>query len=221
MGIAFAGAVALILLSKFIMPLFMKRPADYYYVNEPDDASFFDDPVIAAEKKAESEDKAKLEAEEEALRKAEEERLAKKEAARAARLAEAKAANEAMLAAKEAKKAKAAAKKAEEEAKKKAEAEKKAAEEKKKADAEKKAEEEKKKARAEAYKRDAEQASFTLETKSGKKSRAKAEKTAKLRKPNMRMKKDELVELAHEYGIGLPEKVTKAQIIELIEQKRQ
>lgn len=105
MGIAFAGAFVLIMLSKFIMPLFMKRPADYYCAGEEESELFFTDPVLEAEK------------------------------------AEAAAA-------------------------------------------------------------------------------AERERIANLQKPTMRMKKAELIELAGEYRVELPSKITKAQIIELIEEKR-
>lgn len=104
MGIAFAGAFVLILLSKFIMPLFMKRPADYYCVGEEESERFFTDPVLEAEKEREA--------------------------------------------------------------------------------------------------------------------AAERERIANLPKPTMRMKKAELIALAGEYRVELPGKITKAQIIELIEEKR-
>ena len=43
--------------------------------------------------------------------------------------------------------------------------------------------------------------------------------TKKPRKPSMNMLKAELIEMAAERGVELPEKVTKAQIIELIKEK--
>lgn len=138
MGIAFAGSLGLIIMSKFIMPIFMKKPADYYYVKEEDEERFFVEPIVKEDERIEEE---KLALEREAAERAEAER---------------------------------------------AEAERIAAEE-----AAARAEEERLK-----------------------------ELRAGLKKPSMRMKKDELIALAGEYEVVLPDKVTKAQIIELIEQVR-